>query len=46
MLHRGSTAEELAEYLGHVVTEELGLSSVPDRERALADKLVVWWKNQ
>jgi hypothetical protein len=42
MLRSGSNEDELAEYLGDVATNRMGLSARPDHDRVIARQLVNW----
>lgn len=42
MLKNGSAEDELAEYLGGVATNRMGLSARPDHDRAMARHLLNW----
>ncbi|MDM0056840.1 hypothetical protein [Variovorax fucosicus] len=42
MLKGGSNEDEIAEHLGSIATERMGLSARPDHERAIARNLLDW----
>ena len=46
MLRRECSAEDLAAHLREIESESMGIVPTPERDLAVAEKIVNWWKSE